>query len=189
MKDKITFWGTILFGVLFFVFVVICLGTASYNQSKMVETVNLLSKDVTDGWELYDSTVTRLKNSIADYDKLNEDYQLVIAENKNNTLYEFFATGYTIDDPEQGTTNINASGWDLHDERFTNIPQVAADWNILPQYSLIEIVGWGIYMVTDNGGAIKGFKLDILCPDKAVALEINQPVMVRILMKGITINE
>lgn len=38
---------------------------------------------------------------------------------------------------------------------------VAADWNVLPENSVVFIEGVGIFEVKDTGGAIKGNRIDI----------------------------
>jgi len=61
---------------------------------------------------------------------------------------------------------------------------VAADWNILPAGTLIEIDGLGERIVQDRGGAITGNKIDIYFNSHEVALEFGvQEVLVRTLDK------
>ena len=61
---------------------------------------------------------------------------------------------------------------------------VAADWNILPAGTLIEIDGLGERIVQDRGGAITGNRIDIYFNSHEVALEFGvQEVLVRTLDK------
>ena len=61
---------------------------------------------------------------------------------------------------------------------------VAADWNILPAGTLIEIDGLGERIVQDRGGAITGNRIDIYFNSHEVALEVGvQEVLVRTLDK------
>lgn len=61
---------------------------------------------------------------------------------------------------------------------------VAADWNILPAGTLIEIDGLGERVVQDRGGVITGNKIDIYFNSHEDALEFGvQEVLVRTLDK------
>ncbi len=61
---------------------------------------------------------------------------------------------------------------------------VAADWNILPAGTLIEIDGLGERIVQDRGGAITGNRIDIYFNSHEAALEFGvQEVLVRTLDK------
>lgn len=53
-------------------------------------------------------------------------------------------------------TGITASG-----EPAVEGVTIAADWNVFPAYTRIEIEGMGRYIVHDKGGAIKQNRIDI----------------------------
>ncbi len=94
--------------------------------------------------------------------------------------YQFYATGYSPDDPKQGTNRIMAS------EKEVLEGAVAADPKVLPLGTKIEIRGLlnnkdGIYIVEDIGGKIKGLDIDIFRENKFEALQINQMVWIRII--------
>jgi len=94
--------------------------------------------------------------------------------------YQFYATGYSPNDPSQGTNETMASGKRVYEGA------VAVDSEIIPLGTKLEIIGlpsgWdGIYYAEDTGGAIKGLRIDVFCESKFEALQINCPVWVRIL--------
>ena len=74
--------------------------------------------------------------------------------------FQFVATGYSANDPEQGTTNTNAMGetpvWGT----------VAVDPLIITLGALLEILHYGVFEAQDTGGAIKGNRIDIYFEDK-----------------------
>ncbi len=94
--------------------------------------------------------------------------------------YQFLATGYSADDPSQGTNRTMASGKEVYEGA------IAADPKILPIGTRVEIKGLsderdGKYSVEDTGGKIKGLRIDIYCESYFEALQINQNVWVRII--------
>ncbi len=59
---------------------------------------------------------------------------------------------------------------------------VAADWDVLPKGTVIEIENKGFRVVQDKGGAIKGNRIDIYFESHQEALEFGvQNVLVRII--------
>ena len=93
--------------------------------------------------------------------------------------YRFKITGYSACDPNQGTNDVMASGKKVY------VGAVATDWSVLPKGTKLEIKGIGEfdgeYIVEDQGGAIKGFRIDIYCESKLEAMTINCEGWVRIL--------
>lgn len=94
--------------------------------------------------------------------------------------YQFHATGYSANDPTQGTNETMASGKKVYKGA------IAADPSILPLGTKVEIKGLpdgndGIYTVEDTGGMIKGFDIDVFYDNKFDAMQINCTVWVRIL--------
>jgi len=47
----------------------------------------------------------------------------------------------------------------------------ASDWSVIPPYSIIEVEGYGRYIVLDKGGAIKSKRLDLLTTSEAKSNE------------------
>jgi len=82
----------------------------------------------------------------------------------------FIITGYSANDPQQGTNNIVATTFNLDYTRVKNLPIVATDPNVIPLYSIVEIKDLGAFISLDTGGAIKGNRIDILFNTKKEAL-------------------
>lgn len=76
---------------------------------------------------------------------------------------EFTITGYTADDPAQGTNSTVYTGFDLNETG--DLPIAAVDPDTIPLYSIIEIKDVGAFVALDIGGAIKGKRIDILFED------------------------
>ena len=98
--------------------------------------------------------------------------------------YQFYASGYSPDDPNQGTNYTMASGKEVYKGA------VAADPKVLPLGTKIEIRGLSkdkdrYYIVEDTGGKIKGLDIDIFCESKFEALQINRMVWIRIIKEEI----
>lgn len=61
----------------------------------------------------------------------------------------------------------------------------ASDWSVIPPFSIIEVEGYGQYIVLDKGGAIKGKKLDLLTTSEAKSMEHGrQHLKVKVLRWG-----
>ena len=61
----------------------------------------------------------------------------------------------------------------------------AADWSVLPPYSIVEVEGYGQYIVLDRGGAIKNKKLDLLTTSEAKSSEYGrQHLNVKLIRRG-----
>lgn len=91
----------------------------------------------------------------------------------------FTATAYTKDCYK--CSGITAGGTNLHNLNHTpNL--IAADPNVLPLGTMVEIKGIGVYKVDDTGGRIINRKIDILHPSKTEAFEFGrQQVQLRIV--------
>ena len=62
---------------------------------------------------------------------------------------------------------------------------IAADWNVLPSGTVIEIENYGVYTVEDKGGDIVGNKIDIYFDSHVIAEAFGRKwVNIRILEKG-----
>lgn len=68
---------------------------------------------------------------------------------------EFIVTGYSANDPEQGTNDIVATGFDLDYIRVKNLPIAATDPEIIPLYSVIEIKDMGAFVALDTGEQLR----------------------------------
>ena len=145
----------------------------NYQQERYLENI---SKQIENYNELY-----------ADYNELNKKYH----ELKMNLSLEgwqlFTVTGYSADDPEQGTNSIVATTFNLDYVRVQNLPIVAS--NCIPLYSIIEIKELGGFIVLDTGLGYKtdeGWEdekwIDILFPTKEQAINFGtQKLFVKVL--------
>lgn len=90
--------------------------------------------------------------------------------------YYFVATGYSADDPVQGTNNITATGVEVYEGI------IAVDPKVIPLKTNIEIKGMGTFMAEDTGGKIKGNRIDIFFDLKEEAKKFGRRgVWIRIL--------
>ena len=110
--------------------------------------------------------------------------ETVIREVDPYQWQEFTVTGYTADDPAQGTNSTVYTGFDLNETG--DLPIAAVDPDIIPLYSIIEIKDVGAFVALDTGGAIKGKRIDILFEDKNDAYQFGvQERLVRVIEKGV----
>jgi len=113
-------------------------------------------------------------------EKVEKEYVIVEKEIiKEVNWYQFYATGYSPDDPSQGTNRVMASGKEVYEGA------IAVDPEVIPLGTKLEIIGLpngydGIYYAEDTGGAIKGLRIDVFRESKLEALQINCNVWVRI---------
>jgi len=62
---------------------------------------------------------------------------------------------------------------------------IAADWDVLPEGTIVEIEGLGYRIVQDTGSAIKGHRIDIYFEEHEDALDFGvQEVRVRVVLGG-----
>ena len=108
-----------------------------------------------------------------------------VEEIKQETQWFYFvATGYSANDPEQGTDNMTASGKEIKPG------MVAVDPEIIPLGTKLEIKDMGIYTAEDTGGKIKGNRIDIYFKTREEAKSFGrQVVWVRILNSDIRLAE
>lgn len=93
---------------------------------------------------------------------------------------QFYATGYSPDDSDQGTNRTMASGKEVYEGA------IAADPTVLSLGTKLEIRGLpngkdGKYTVEDTGEVIEGLRIDVFCESYLEALQINQMVWARVL--------
>ena len=74
---------------------------------------------------------------------------------KETEWYYFKATGYSANDPAQGTNSTTATGKDIR------IGMIAVDPKVIPLGTSVEIRDMGIFVAEDTGGKIKGNRIDI----------------------------
>lgn len=114
-------------------------------------------------------------------EKIKTEYKTIYIDREVEVYwYQFYATGYSPDDPRQGTNRTMASGREVYQG------SIAADPEVLPLGTKVYIQGLpdgldGIYIVEDTGGAIKGLRIDVFRESKFKALQINCPIWIRIL--------
>jgi 3D (Asp-Asp-Asp) domain-containing protein len=98
--------------------------------------------------------------------------------------FYFMATGYSANDPEQGTNNITATGKEIKKG------MIAVDPKIIPLGTEVEIKDMGLFTAEDTGGRIKGNRIDIYFETKEQAEQFGRQVIwVRVLDKDIQLVE
>lgn len=59
---------------------------------------------------------------------------------------------------------------------------IAADWDVYPPGTVLQVEGLGEYIVQDRGGAIKGLKIDVYFEDHDDALQFGrQEVRIKVI--------
>jgi 3D (Asp-Asp-Asp) domain-containing protein len=103
---------------------------------------------------------------------------------KETEWFYFVATGYSANDPQQGTNNITATGKEIKKG------MIAVDSKIIPLGTRIEIKDMGVFVAEDTGGKIKGNRIDIYFETKEEAKEFGrQTIWVRVLGNSIELVE
>ena len=103
---------------------------------------------------------------------------------KETEWFYFVATGYSSNDPLQGTNNITATGKEIKKG------MIAVDSKIIPLGTRIEIKDMGVFVAEDTGGKIKGNRIDIYFETKEEAKEFGRQVIwVRVLGNSIELVE
>ena len=103
---------------------------------------------------------------------------------KETEWFYFVATGYSANDPLQGTNNITATGKEIKKG------MIAVDSKIIPLGTRIEIKDMGVFVAEDNGGKIKGNRIDIYFETKEEAKDFGRQVIwVRVLGNSIELVE
>jgi len=99
----------------------------------------------------------------------------VVVKEKEEWFY-FVATGYSANDPSQGTTNTTATGKKVYEG------MIAVDPKIIPLGTKVEIKGIGIFVADDTGGKIKGNRIDVFFDSKEEAKKFGKKdVWIRII--------
>lgn len=90
--------------------------------------------------------------------------------------YYFVASGYSGNDPEQGTDGITATGEEVREGI------IAVDPGVIPLGTKIEIKEMGVFTAEDTGGKIKGNRIDIYFNSKKEAKDFGRKgVWIRII--------
>ena len=95
----------------------------------------------------------------------------VIISQKEVELVEWFyftATGYSANDPVQGTDETTATGKKIYEG------VIAVDPKVIPLGSEVQIKGMGTFIAEDTGGKIKGNKIDIYFNTKKEARDFGK---------------
>ncbi len=103
-----------------------------------------------------------------------EKRPMVVSFEKNVNWYYFVATGYSANDPVQGTNSTTATGTEVREGI------VAVDPDTIPLGTKIEIKDLGTFVAEDTGGKIKGNRIDIFFDSKKEAKKFGR--------KGVWIN-
>jgi len=77
--------------------------------------------------------------------------------------YYFIATGYSANDPAQGTNDTTVTGEDVKEGI------IAVDPDVIPLGTKVEIKEMGVFTAEDTGGKIKGNRIDIYFDSKKEA--------------------
>jgi len=95
---------------------------------------------------------------------------IVIKEVETQTLewFYFVATGYSANDPSQGTGSKTFTGKQIYEG------VIAVDPDIIPLGSLVEIKDIGLFVADDTGGRIKGNRIDIFFKSKEKAVDFGK---------------
>jgi 3D (Asp-Asp-Asp) domain-containing protein len=103
---------------------------------------------------------------------------------KKTEWFYFVATGYSANDPLQGTNNITATGKEIKKG------MIAVDPKVIPLGTEIEIKDIGFFIAEDTGGKIKGNRIDIYFETKEEAKIFGrQEIWVRMLGSNLQLVE
>ena len=92
-----------------------------------------------------------------------------IEESKNN-LGKFNVSWYVS--TCKGCSGFTAKGIDVRNTtKYQGYGIVASDWSVIPPYSIIEVEGYGQFIVVDRGSAIRGKNLDLLVATRNEAIK------------------
>ena len=87
---------------------------------------------------------------------------------KKVNWYYFVASGYSANDPVQGTDNMTATG------KEAGVGIIAVDPDVIPLGTKVEIKNMGFFTAEDTGGKIKGNRIDICFDSKKEAQEFGK---------------
>ena len=122
------------------------------------------------------------KELIKNYNQLQKerDRMSKLLEDSGWELYT--CTGYSSNDIKQGTNNVVAATFNLDYQKVKDLPIIAADPEVIPLYSIVEIEGLGGFISLDTGRKIVGRRIDILFDSKEEALKFGkQELLVKVI--------
>ena len=159
MVINILFW--VLVSVLIFLAVIIVLSQNDHIDSFLVKTETEI---VVEKEPVYITDVKEIEKEIE--------------------WFYFVATGYSANDPLQGTNNITATGKEIKKG------MIAVDSKIIPLGTRIEIKDMGVFVAEDTGGKIRGNRIDIYFETREEAKEFGRQVIwVRVLGSSLELVE
>lgn len=82
--------------------------------------------------------------------------------------YYFDATGYSANDPKQGTNSTTATGKEIRKG------MIAVDPKVVPLGTMVEIKDMGTFIAEDTGGKIRGNRIDIYFESKEEARQFGK---------------
>ena len=97
----------------------------------------------------------------ANYNDLYSQYNELYGKYVDHVEYvwqNFTITGYSANDPQQGTNNIVATTFNLDYTRVKNLPIIATDPSIIPLYSIVEIKDFGAFISLDTAVQLRGIE-------------------------------
>ena len=130
---------------------------------------------------VYGAINADLSNENVVVDKIPiEPQKTVQIEKISPTAIEFVATAYCACEKCCGkSTGITASG-EVAQAGIT----IAADWDVLPKYTEVEIEGIGRRIVHDTGSNIKGYRIDIFFDSHEEALQFGRRTVKVYVLEG-----
>jgi 3D (Asp-Asp-Asp) domain-containing protein len=118
--------------------------------------------------------------------ELPEEEKIIVREVKEVKeevdWFYFVASGYSANDPEQGTSNRTATGEEVREGI------IAVDPGIIPLGTKVEIKDMGVFTAEDTGGKIKGNRVDIYFNSKEEAEDFGRKgVWIRIINSSVSL--
>lgn len=171
------------------------------NETKRLEELRLIKEEEERLAELarLESIRVEAEKERKHKEELEKERLRRLEEKKNEPKVASRGTDYKSVNKDLGTFNVSwygsdcykcsgvtATGFDVKNTITYNGYGVAAsDWNVIPPYSIIEVEGYGQYIILDSGGRIKNKSLDLLTTSEAKSNEYGrQHLKVTVLRWG-----
>ncbi len=147
---------------------IVALETAAKEEAKLLqmkaEAEKASKAEETPSVEETSNTEVKENNTNSSQSGTAENTQKEQSSAEGKVLY-VTATAYT---PAESTTGKTALGYDVWAN--PNMKVIAVDPNVIPLGSRVWVEGYGEAIAGDTGGAIKGYKIDVLLPTVQQAL-------------------